>query len=336
VQDDSIVYILGIGTTLGIVLMALALYPSVRASGLRLKFRPSPKHPAVKKAIRLSGWTFGYVTANLVAVFIVNILAKPGTDGVVHYTTAYQFFQLPHGLLAVSIMTTFEPMLGRSEARGDRRAFNDQLLLGCRLIGLLVIPAAVGYIALPKGLDTRTFVASPRVEEILSVSGIVAAFAVGLPGFSSYLYSLRGFYAQKNTRTPFLINLFENAVNIVVAIVFVRIWGVVGLALAFSVAYTVAAIVSIAILRRHSPGFDWRALVNTWFRLLVAALIMGGAVYGVVGLIRPGSNLMLGAAVVAGIAVGAVVYFSAILAIGVQGIDDLFRRLPGLRRFSRA
>jgi putative peptidoglycan lipid II flippase len=336
VSDSRIILGLGLGTTAGIVVMALSLYPSVRRSGVKLSFRPQFRHPAVQKAMRLSGWTFGYVIANLVAANVMQILAKPGSDDPTKYTTAYQFFQLPHGLLAVSIMVTFEPLLGRADSLGDRKQFNQHLLLGFRLIGLMVIPAAVGYLALPLGLEHRTFVGSDTVERYFSMVGIVAAFAVGLPGFSSYLYTLRGFYAMKNTRTPFFINLFENAVNIATAIVFVRWWGVVGLALSFSVAYTVAALVAQVVLQRHSPGFDWRGLVSTWIKLLVAAGVMGGVVYGLVRALAPGSLLAVLPTVLAGVGVGGVVYFVTILVIRVQGIDELFRRLPGLRRFSRA
>ena len=258
VADNTIIFLLGLGTTTGIVVMALALYPSIRRAGVPLSLRPQFRHPAVKRAVRLSGWTFGYVIANLVAANVIQILAKPGSNDPSIYTTAYQFFQLPHGLLAVSIMVTFEPLLGRADARGDRRAFNDQLLLGYRLIGLMVIPAAVGYLALPLGLESRTFEATGSMDTAFAVAAVVAGFSLGLPGFSSYLYTLRGFYAMKNTRTPFTINVFENLVNIATAIVFVRWWGVVGLAISFAVAYTVAAIVAQVVLQRHSPGFDWK------------------------------------------------------------------------------
>jgi putative peptidoglycan lipid II flippase len=288
----------------------------------------------VQKAIRLSGWTFGYVIANQIALIVIQILAKPSSGDPTRYQTAFQYFQLPHALLAVSTMVTFEPLLGRADARGDRKAFNDQLLLGFRLIGLLVIPAAVGYIALPKGLDSRTFVATGQVAKALGLGGIIAGFAVGLPGFSTYLYALRGFYAMKDTRTPFRINCLENAINIAAAIVFVRWWGVVGLALAFAVAYTVAAAVAVAVLGRHSPGFDWRALVRTWGLLLVAAAVMGGFVYGVVWLLSPGSSLMLLPALGAGVVVGALTYFTAIYALAVPGIAELMARLPVLRRFA--
>ena len=42
-------------------------------------------------------------------------------------------------------------------------------------------------------------------------------FAVGLVGFAVYLFTLRGFYSLKDTRTPFLANLVENGVNVALA-----------------------------------------------------------------------------------------------------------------------
>lgn len=335
-DDPTILYVLGAGTTLGIVVMALALYPAVRRAGVRLRFRFQPRDPAVTKAVRLSGWTFGYVIANQVALIVVQILAEPGGDdsGPTRYQTAFQWFQLPHALLAVSIMVTFQPLLGRADARGDRPAFNEQLLLGFRLIALLVIPAAVGYVALPEALEARTFEATGELATVLSVTGVIAGFAVGLPGFSTYLYALRGFYAMKDTRTPFMINLVENALNIVLAVVLVRWWGVVGLALAFGLAYNGAALLAVVVLGRRSPGFSWRGLWATWWRLVVAAGLMGGFVYGVVTLLAPASALAMVPAVAAGIAVGAVVYFALIYVLQVPGISELMGRLPGLRRFA--
>ncbi|HRW39737.1 MAG TPA: lipid II flippase MurJ, partial [Aquihabitans sp.] len=156
-DDRRIIWVLGIGTTAGIATMALSLYPALRRSGFRFRWSPDRRHPAVRRAVRLSAWTLGYVIANQVAAVVIQILAKPASGDVTRYQTAFQFFQLPHALLAVSIMVTFEPLLGRADARGDLGDYNRQLLLGFRLIALLIIPAAVGYVALPKGLDARTF-----------------------------------------------------------------------------------------------------------------------------------------------------------------------------------
>ncbi|WP_426572181.1 murein biosynthesis integral membrane protein MurJ [Aquihabitans sp. McL0605] len=333
-DDPKVLWVLGLGTTAGIAVMALSLYPALRRSGFRLKFKVKLHHPAVQRAVRLSAWTFGYVVANQIAAIIIQILAKPGSGGSGRYQVSFQWFQLPHALLAVSIMVTFEPLLGRADSRGDRKAFNDQLLLGFRLIGLLIIPAAAGYIALPKGLDSMPFHASGALETALALTGIIAAFAVGLPGFSTYLFALRGFYAKKNTKIPFVINCGENLINIVLAVIFVRIWGVVGLALSFAAAYSISAVIAVSVLNRHSAGFDWRGLIQTWLKLLLAAGVMGGFVYGVVSLMAPATAPMLGVTVLVGVLVGCVTYFASIYALQVPGISELMTRLPGLRRFA--
>ena len=43
-------------------------------------------------------------------------------------------------------------------------------------------------------------------------------FALGLVGFSVYLFVLRVFYAHQDARTPFIINVGENVLNIVLAL----------------------------------------------------------------------------------------------------------------------
>ena len=64
---------------------------------------------------RLGGWTFGFVLANQVALFVVTVLAGsvPGPDPVSSYTYAYAFFQLPYGIVAVTVMSVVTPGSGR-------------------------------------------------------------------------------------------------------------------------------------------------------------------------------------------------------------------------------
>jgi len=66
---------LGLGATLGIAVMALALWPALRQAGVPLKLNGSFRHPAVKQLLRLSGWTLGYAAANQVAIIVVQNLA---------------------------------------------------------------------------------------------------------------------------------------------------------------------------------------------------------------------------------------------------------------------
>ena len=53
----------------------------------------------------------------------MTVLANGTDGGPFVYISAYAFFQLPHGLFAVSLMTTFTPELAtRGGARRPRRA----------------------------------------------------------------------------------------------------------------------------------------------------------------------------------------------------------------------
>ncbi len=146
------------------------------------------------------------------------------------------FFQLPHGLLAVSITTTFTPDLARAWHRGDLADFKDRMSLGLRVLGLLIIPASVGYLVLAKPLVVAALQrGSFDAADADLTANALAAFSLGLFGFSAYLFVLRGFYSQQDTKTPFWINVGENAVNIVLAVALVGAFGVTGLSAAFSV-----------------------------------------------------------------------------------------------------
>ena len=63
------------------------------------------------------------------------------------------------------------------------------------------------------------------------VAHTVAGFSLGLVPFSIYLFSLRAFYSLQDTRTPFYLNCFENALNIALAFPLYKAFGVPGLGL---------------------------------------------------------------------------------------------------------
>jgi putative peptidoglycan lipid II flippase len=135
------------------------------------------------------------------------------------------------------------------------------------------------------------------------VSDTLTAFAVGLPAFSIYLYTLRSFYSMQDTRTPFLLNCLENALNIVGALLLYPAMGIPGLALAFSLAYTIAALITLAVMSRRLGGLRGRQIGSTFARVLVVGLVMAAIAWFVsdaVGYATPASAIL--AVVVAGAA----------------------------------
>jgi putative peptidoglycan lipid II flippase len=272
----------------------------------------------VRTALTLSGWTIGYVIANQIAAQTVNVLAEPGSGDVTNYNVAFMFFQLPHGLLAVSLMTTFQPDLARAAVHRDWSLFNERLLLGLRLLSLVVVPAAIGYLVLALSVGGAAEASGELVDgATLPIARILGGFALGLIGFSTYLFVLRAFYALQDTRTPFFLNCAENALNIVLAIVLVGSFGVVGLAVSYAIAYSVSAVVALVVLTNRHPGFDLAGLVRSVATVLLAGLLMAAAVALVVALLPTATATQIGLAAAAAVLVGVIAYVGSVAAFGV-------------------
>jgi putative peptidoglycan lipid II flippase len=257
-DDDGLMLVIGLGTTAGIVAMGVALLPALRAARVRLRFLPDWRHAAVRRVMRLSGWTVGYVMANQVALGYVIVLANglalstgKGHGGAFVYLNAYLLFVLPYGLFAFPIMTAVAPELAAAGRRSDAPALRHRFARTLRLSLTVLIPAAAVAVALARPivgalLQRGAFTAADSAL----VADTLVGFAVGLPFFATYLYALRAFYSLDDTRTPFLLGCLENAVNIVLALLLFDSLGIPGLAFAYSGAYAVAAVVTLAVLSR--------------------------------------------------------------------------------------
>ena len=202
VNDPQLVLYIGLGTTAGIATMALALWPALRHAGVRLKPAFAWRHTAVRTMVRLSGWTIGYVIANQIALWVVLVLANGKSAGAFVYLGAYAFFQLPHGLFAVSITTASQPDLAGAFVAKNWLGFRYRFARGMRLILTLMIPAAALYIGLAQPivaalLQRGAFDASDTER----VADTLRMFAIGLPAFSLYLYSLRALLHARHPHT---------------------------------------------------------------------------------------------------------------------------------------
>ena len=328
--SNSLQLLLGLGSTSGIIAMTIFMVVALSRSGTKLIWNFDLKHPAVKKLIRLSGWAAGYVVANQISLVVIKNLASPGSGNVDAYSKAFTFFSLPHGLLAVSIATTFVPDLARAAANLNIAKFHEKFVSGIRLTALVTIPAALGMFVLARPLVAMllqhgNFDSSATQNTARALSGL----AVGLAGFSIYLFVLRGFYANNDTRTPFWINLFENFLNIVFAILLVDRFDVLGLGLAFSLAYLISAFIALWMMQRKSLGFSASELLLSLIPVLISACVM--AICMRLGLLQftnyvSAVGLNATTQVFSGMLLGGIIYVALLYLFRVSEVRELFSR----------
>ncbi len=331
--------VLAIGTTFGVVGMTFALWPSLRRTGFRFAWRPPLHDPAVARILRLAGWVVVYVVANQVGYLVVLVLGAEIQGGYTAYAAAFILFQLPHAIFTVSIVTALLPAMSSRWADGDVPGFRALLGRGIRATAVIVIPAALGYIAI--GREIVRLLLEHGATEAESgdlVAGVLAAFAIGLFFFSSFQLFLRAFYSMQDTRTPALINLGALIVNVGMNLLLVFAFGlgVRGLALGHATSYVFSSAVAFVVLRGRLGGLDVRDMMSSIGRTLVAAIATGLSAWLVARLVEAwlgtqtlASQLVL---VVAPVAVGLIVFLLGALIFRIEEVDtvrrQIFRRRP--------
>jgi len=311
--------LLGVGTTLGVVAQALALIPALRHAGLRLRWHPRFRHEAVRTVIRLSGWTFGLVVANQIALTVVLALSEAiGPRAVSAYTYSWQFFQLPYGVVAVSVMTAVAPELAERWTVGDLDGFRRRLATGLRAILVVMVPAAAGIVVLARP-------AVAVLGHLTQQSGstdtaqALAVLALGLPGFCVFLYAIRVLQSIQDMRSAFWLYALENAVNIVLAVALYHPLGVRGIAASIAAAYTVAAIVSLGRVRQQVHGLAGDLVSGPLRRILLATAVLVVATAAAVNISSSDTGGALLGRVIFGAAAGTVGYLGTMALTSAAG-----------------
>jgi putative peptidoglycan lipid II flippase len=330
-HDTGALVLLGLGTTAGVAVQAGAQLLAMRGVGARVRMLWAPRHEAVRTVLRLSGWTFGFVVANQVALYVALVLANHRSGDVAVYQAAQTFFFVPYGIFAVSVTSALLPDLSKSWSTGDVAGFRRDVSMGLRLVAFVLVPAALGYVVLAHPIIDLVLRHGRLSAGSAHLTGdVLALFAAGLPGFSAYLLLVRAYQAMLDTRSLFFLYLVENGINIVLAFAFYPRWGVQGLAAAFSIAYTAATFVTLAHLRRRTARIEGRAMVVSLLRISLASAVMTGVVIAIshlVGGTGPlAAALRVGSAVVAGVTVYAVA--AKVLRVGELSLLFRSRRRP--------
>ncbi|MEW1636560.1 murein biosynthesis integral membrane protein MurJ [Streptomyces sp. NPDC093801] len=333
--------LLGLGTTAGIVVQALALVPALRAARFRWRPRFDWRGSGLTRPLRNAGWLVMLVLTNQFAYWVVTKLSttvqdSPGGSGFGYaaYTSAYQLWVVPQGIVTVSLVTALMPRMSAAAAGGDLGAVREDVSYALRASAALVLPAAALFAALaPWVMDCVSGYGEVTAEGVAAMAGMLVAFAPGLVAYSAQYVLARGFYALSDTRTPFLLNLVVVALNAGLSyaayLLLPARWAVTGMAAATSLAFMGGAAVTARVLsRRLGPrtGPRTATALRSHLRLLAACLPAAAAGYGAA---RAAGGLGAFAAAGAGTAALALVVVLLARPLRLAEITDL---LDSLRR----
>ncbi len=139
------VLVLGIGTTLGIIVQGLALVPAAHKVGFRFRWRMGVRGVGLREAGTLALWVVGYVVVSQIGYAVITRLANSAGEesgiGYAVYVNASLLFQTPYGIAGVALLTALLPRMSRAAAAGNNRGLVSDFSLGSRLTALALFPS---------------------------------------------------------------------------------------------------------------------------------------------------------------------------------------------------
>jgi putative peptidoglycan lipid II flippase len=331
--------VLAWGETLAGVLQFLWLYLVAAKLGYGLKL-PWPRIDAeIRQVVKLM--VPGLVSGGLaqISIMIATILASLQDQAVSYLSYADRLYQLPLSLVGAAIGVVLLPVLSRAIRAGREAEAMAALNRSLEFAALLILPSTIGLIVAGEPIirvlyQHGAFSAQATHNTALAL----IAISIGLPAFVLNKALQPGFYAREDTVTPFKYSVITVIADIAICLVFFWLlsrWGIgfVGIALGTGLAAWINATLLYRRLRKR--GFlvlDGR-LKRNLPRLLVANLVMAGALFGGQRLLAPwlaGAQAERIASLCVLVGAGAAIYFLMVLLLGAYTLTDLKRH--ALRR----
>jgi putative peptidoglycan lipid II flippase len=267
---------IAIGTLLGGLGQILLQWPLLRREGYRYHPIVSFRDSELREVLRLmvpGAVGLGAVQINVLVNTYLASSQQPGAVSWLGY--AFRLMYLPIGLFGVSIATAALPDISRHAVTEDLAAMRKTVSRGLRMILMLNVPATLGLIVLAAPIVSLLYERNKfGPQDTIATAAALVFYAPGLLGYSAVKIASPTFYSLRDSRTPVIVSGLAVAVNLVLNLILIRVFGYAGLALGTALAAIFNAAVLLWLLRRRLGGLDGRPVAIAALKITVASILM--------------------------------------------------------------
>ncbi len=217
------------------------------------------------------------IAVNQMNLFIITIFASFLSAGSLSILNFAQNLQsVPLGLFGVSFAIAVFPVLSTLAAKNEKEEFVKSFSRTFRQILFFVIPLSVILLVL-RAQFVRVILGAGKFdwEDTILTFQCLGIFSLSLFAQSTIPLLARAFYALHDTKTPFFIALFAEAVSIVSVLLLINKFHVLGLAIAFSLASIVQMAFLLYVLRTRFKTLDDRNIISSVGKIALASFTAG-------------------------------------------------------------
>ncbi|MFC4012891.1 murein biosynthesis integral membrane protein MurJ [Nonomuraea purpurea] len=280
--SDGDLALLGLGTTAGIVAQAAVLIVALKRVGFSFVPRFDVRNARLGEMAKAGIWTIGYVVVTQLGFMLTTNLSSAAGDiveghGITPYTLAFQLFQLPYGVIGVSVITAMLPRMSRAVTEGRFDDVRTEFGSSVRLICALMVPVSLLLMVLGPAITVPIYGhGANSVASAVYIGNVLQVYGLALVPFSLFQLLLRVFYSFGDTKTPVFVGAGTTAVNALLMWLFYVMlparYVVMGLALAYAIAYGLGAIIAWVLASRRVRGLGGWAIGMALTRMYLAAM----------------------------------------------------------------
>lgn len=302
------------GTLIGGMLQLAIQVPALRREGFTFIPRLNLLDPGLRRILLLMLPATIGLSATQINIFVNTNFAASCAEGSVSWLNyAFRLVQLPIGIFGVAFSIAVMPVLGRQAAGGDQTGLQQTFNSSLVMVLSLTIPATAGLILLAEPIIRLIFEHGAfTAMDTTRTAEALAFYAIGLFAYSAVKVMVPVFYALGSTRFPVMGSFLAVGANILFIVLTIDLFQHRAIALATSCSMTLNFLFLGLILSRKLEGFSLRPLLLGGAKILLATLVMAGAVWILARWLAPwlqGAIFLQLIGVLGIIGVGAVIYY---------------------------
>lgn len=279
-------YLLAVGCLLGNVLQYIMFPKANRDHGYKYKRKIDIHNKYIKSLIIISIPVIVSSAAGEIALTVDNSMASYyfGNASISFLRYSKTLLSLITGVITVSVTTSIFPTVSHLGQKGDIENMKIQINSAIVLTMLLVIPATIGMMSLAEPIIKLVYQrgAFDNKSVIVTASMLIAyAPFVIFQSFADVID--KGFYAVGDSKSPLIIVVIQQIINVILNFILIQFFDIQGLALATAISTAVCAIMMLIKFRKNFGRINFKSSLKSLIKITVLSILMGliaSVIYG--------------------------------------------------------
>lgn len=238
------------------------------------------------------------------------------------------------GIITISITTALFPTIAEYGASGEIGKMKKSISSSVVSTMLLVIPASIGMAVLAEPIIGVVFERNAFTrEDTIAVAILLAAYAPNNIFQSTIDVVDRGFYAVGDSKTPVVVVIIQQILNVIFNFILIKIFGIRGLAYATVLSTAIGTVLMIYQFRKKFGSFNFKTSLISLIKISLATALMALVAVGVNGALAKIAPRLV--ALFVAIIVAMLVYGLVILLARIPEVMDMINRIYHKRKLRK-